>query len=159
MHCASHPDQAAVALCQGCQCGLCASCAAAFEQPACADCVLAHNQRVIRRFSRNLALMAVLGIASVAMCWGVLQPMYLALLGAAAAFSPWGWEFLARMGLASRVEYVSPVAQLSNVLLQLVFSMVVGVFVGPYQIYVAVAEIQNARSTNRQIEEARAGAY
>jgi len=156
VNCADHPYEAAVAVCVGCQRGLCAACAAEFGQPACANCVMAHNKGVIRGFTFKLAMMVVLCAASLGLAWTLLDAKYLALLGATSAFAPWGWEFMRRLGLARDVEYVSPVVQLSNILLQLLGAMVLGLVVGPYQLYKAVKEIRIARSTNQHLE-ARGG--
>lgn len=155
MNCAEHPFEAAVAVCPGCQRGLCAACAAEFGQPVCAPCVMAHNKGVIRSFTFKLAMMVVLCAASLGLAWGLLEAKYLALLGATSAFAPWGWEFMRRLGLARDVEYVSPVVQLSNILLQLLGAMLLGLVVGPYQLYKAAKEIRTARSTNHHIEETR----
>lgn len=152
MQCANHSEMAAVVLCAGCQRGLCTECAAEFGQPACARCVMAHNKGVIRSFTFKLVLMVVLCASSLGLAWPLLEAKYLALLGATSAFAPWGWDFMRRIGVIRDVEYVSPVVQLSSILLQLLGAMALGLVVGPYQLYKAAREIRIARDTNRNLE-------
>jgi hypothetical protein len=113
--------------------------------------VIAHNQGVIRSFAFKLAVMALLCVVSLVLAWSLLDAKYLALLGATSAFAPWGWSFMHRFGLIRNIEYVNPVVQLSNILLQLLGAMAFGLVVGPYQLYKAAREMRIAHNTNRNL--------
>ncbi len=154
MKCASHVDLDAVGVCNSCQKGLCQTCSSIFHPPECADCVAAHNKQVSFKFVRNLVTMGALFAATLWFAWQVLPFGKAVLVSLAVAFVPWGWEFLSRFFNAEN-PYQDLVTRMLSISIHLAGSLVVGLFVGPYQVYRTVRELQSIRETEKLLATLR----
>jgi len=156
MKCFSHPDGDAAAQCKSCSRGLCHSCAQRFSLMMCEGCILQHNGSVAR--SMYVRLIGT-GILFVLLSWLFLtmkpptleQGQYFTfavsrlLIALIFAFALWGWDFLDRH--TRHLVSASLPVWVFYFLFKFMLSIVIGIIVGPYQIYRMVKEIRTARQT------------
>lgn len=160
MKCAEHPNLDAVATCQGCGKGLCATCTGQFEQPLCHPCVVAHNRAVVAdhdqaiREERRPVLWAcavfVLVAGWVMAANGVAGIKPGLVTGFLFAMLPAGWKFLGRF-FDSGTGYQHAGARWVALPVHLMFSLLLGIVVGPFQIVRAVIRIKRLRREKQAI--------
>ena len=64
MNCFNHTDTTSVAMCQGCQKGLCTSCASAYNVPACQICHSNFRNESFKKVSNELLTVSVIAAAT-----------------------------------------------------------------------------------------------
>jgi hypothetical protein len=159
MKCSMHEIADATATCQDCGRGLCAPCTSRFDRVSCQTCLLSHNDLVEKRMYLGLAMTVIIfagatwfisGLAGGAdFDFGRLGKA--AFLGLMLAFTYWGWRFLSERG--PRVMFASPPMWAIYLFCKLIFAYVIGIFVGPYQIYRMHQQIALVRRTRMQIQQ------
>ena len=153
MKCANHPGADAIGLCTGCQQALCPACQIGDHEVLCRDCLVVHNQAVAGHFYKQLAISGGILAASLfflsktALTWDQIVIAALAL-----TFLPFGWSALSRI-FDSGSGYYHPLTRFIALSAHLVFSVLLGWLVGPWQIYKAIREILKAREANLAISD------
>lgn len=151
MKCANHPAEDAVGLCSGCGRALCPECQVGIEQVMCSPCLVAHNSQVIRQFSIQLGLGAVCGLLVFSLASSMPIPAgQMTLLTFMGACFPFGWAALSKY-FAPGGGYFGAMARWMSLAFHIATSAVLGCIVGPYQIYVALREINKGRMANRTV--------
>ena len=153
MKCFSHSDLDATATCQGCGKGLCAQCAGRFDATLCEGCLLGHNRAVAIEMYKGLAITIVIMVAGL---WFMISNntqgmsisgyVFSALLP---AFTYWGWKFISENQALSFIGNIN--FWLFYFMFKLIFAYIIGIFVGPYQIYKMISELRTTSQTKRQI--------
>ncbi len=152
MKCAQHVSLDAVGTCNGCGKGLCPECVSLFTPPLCGDCVTAHNAGVAKSLWLDLALMGVLFVAALVGLAGRVSTSDLILYTLMAAFFPPGWRFLSRYFSASG-GYRSPLLRWVNLSAKAGAAAVLGIVIGPIQLYKAWRELKTVRATREMLSQ------
>ena len=151
MKCANHPVMDAVGLCTGCSRALCPECQVGIEQVLCGGCLVAHNRQVIQGFYKQLALSAVCGLVAMILLAGSTLPGdRVVVLTIMATFFPFGWTALSKY-FAPGGGYFRATARWLSLAMHIATAALLGCFVGPYQIYVAIREIRKGKSANASV--------
>ena len=150
MQCAQHIDRGAVGTCNTCGRGLCSECMSTFDPPACTQCTLKHNSSVAAHLNRQLAVMAALFV--IALIFLLDRTSFgPAIAGALiAAFFPAGWNFLGRY-FSPGGGYRYPLARWMNLAVQAGLALMLGVVLGPIQLFQAWKQMQIVRDTKRNL--------
>jgi len=150
MQCTQHVDQGAVGTCNSCGRGLCPECISVFQPPLCPTCALAHNQGVERQLKRQLAWMGALFVIALILLMGHMTAP--SAIGGAlmVAFFPAGWRFLGKF-FSPDGNYLHPLARWMNLGFQAGLALMLGVVLGPIQLFKAWKEMQIVRATQRNL--------
>lgn len=162
MKCSTHADSDAAAQCRACSRGLCHACSSRFTLMMCEGCLLQHNRSIARSMYLKLAgtVVAFAFFAWMALSLehaplsGAEYAKYLAsrlMIAAFFAFAIWGWDFLDRN--VRHLVVATPLVWFFYLWIKLWLALLIGIFVGPYQIYRMVREIRTTRVTARGIAE------
>lgn len=153
MKCANHPLADAVGLCGGCSRALCAECQVGTDMVICSPCLIAYNGKVIRQFSIQLGLAAVCGLVVLTLISSSAMPAgQIVLLTFMAACFPFGWSALSKY-FSPGGGYFGVTARWLSLVMHIATSALLGCVVGPYQIYVALREINKGRTANRAVRD------
>lgn len=153
MKCANHPIADAVGLCNGCSRALCPECQVGAESVMCSPCLVAYNGKVIRQFSIQLGLAAFCGLVVFVMIASSPMPAgQIALVTFMAACFPFGWSALSKY-FSPGGGYFGATARWISLAFHIATSALLGCIVGPYQIYVALREINKGRTANRAVRD------
>lgn len=152
MSCAQHGDNETIAVCNGCGTALCQDCVRSDDGRLCGNCLVAHNNGVIRHFVLRLAGSALLLVFALGAVSNYPEAPFLLKLVAALTitFIPFGWRALSRV--------FSPGANpfsffgFVNLMAHLVFAALIGWIIGPYQLFKGIDEVVRARKTNTEIQ-------
>lgn len=121
-----------------------------FDPPACTQCTLKHNSSVAAHLKRQLAVMAALFVITLIFLLDrtSLGP---AITGAlVVAFFPAGWNFLGRY-FSPGGSYRYPLARWMNLAVQAGLALMLGVVLGPIQLFQAWKQLQIVRDTKRNL--------
>jgi uncharacterized membrane protein len=155
--CFTHPDIDASATCQSCSQGLCKACASRFDIMFCEGCLLSHNRTVTSQLYRGLAITGGIFLVCLYLISqsesssgdsvGVAKAIVPSLLF---AFIYWGWKFLS--GRFFRLQAASAPIWVIYMAIKLQIAVLIGILVGPYQIFNTVRELRKANQTKRDIQ-------
>jgi hypothetical protein len=153
MKCFSHVSRDATALCQGCQKGLCATCSIRFDTTLCEQCLLNHNKAVADDTYTDLLMTVILFLG---LTWFFHKPQAThlplvnsAMLGIIFSFTYYGWKFLTN--LFPTVWIGSGIVWMVVTIVKLFAAYVIGLIVGPIQIFRAFKTIHITSRLRRQI--------
>lgn len=151
MKCAHHPANDAIGLCTDCGLALCPDCRASDERLLCRNCLIQHNQRVIRHFglrlAGSLALFALAFVFVLQSPLGALEKLAICLM---AAFFPFGWSALSKV-FAPGNHYPFGIMRWVSLAGHAGASAALGWVVGPYQLYKGVRETLKAKQANASV--------
>ncbi len=153
MKCFNHPETDANGTCQDCGKGLCGNCIARFDFPLCEPCLLSHNSTVSKQLYMGLAITFIIFIGATYFSYfnmfqkeGIGDAM---LFGGFIAGTYWGWRFLTDH-LPSLTMGSYPVWMI-YLMLKFMVALVIGLFVGPYQIFKMFKELGAIQKVKGQI--------
>jgi hypothetical protein len=146
MKCFFHNDRDATAVCQDCGKCLCKECIPRVSKVSCVDCLIRRNNSARRQIYISLATAVIIFVVVISMLTDLKVSRTLVLdfsiswkLALCASFTYSGWKFL-----SGRRNYIF-IGNLSfwfiYIFTKLVFSFVVGLFVGPLRIFQMIREI------------------
>ena len=158
MKCAVHLDANSVAMCHGCGIGLCSDCSKRFNAIICEDCLIKHNKSINTEMYAGLVLTAVLLLPAMARIVTIILGhgpsttiMEFLFLGILPAFTVWGWKFLSDRQTLSFIG--NGRAWLVYFGVKLCIAYVIGIVVGPYQIYNCLKQISAVKKTKNQLAQ------
>ncbi|MFC7373082.1 hypothetical protein ACFQPF_15690 [Fictibacillus iocasae] len=135
MKCYKHYEMDAVSTCTVCGKALCPNCSEKFTYPSCDSCVLNQVSEQKSILIRNAIIMTVL------FAFGLTEGFMLAI---ALAGVPWGWSALNKI-TPNIFLFMPLMGWVIYFLIKLGLSMVIGVFVLPFQVMKIVKGLKEAK--------------
>lgn len=153
MNCFHHPDSPAVAMCPGCDRGVCHPCATRFAPALCESCVVSNNRRVAGRCIVRLAITFLLVAAPLALAVFQDDLGLLPALGVAGVLVAvyWGWTFLSERSPRDSVVVMAPVVLLVFIAVRFIAACAIGLFVAPWGIFKSIRELVTIKRTGHDI--------
>lgn len=156
MKCFNHNEMDATSTCQECSKGLCVNCSSRFNMMLCEGCLLSHNKSVATQMFTGLAITIAIFL-SFTYFFGSLESSSGESIGYSKAVFPslvlaftyWGWKFMTNYfpTLTMGTGFV----WLVYFFLKFTASCLIGLIVGPYQIFKMLKEIRMTNKVKGQI--------
>ena len=153
MECFNHPGEAAVGTCQKCGKALCQACFGRFNPPLCEPCLIAHNDSVASSLWVDLVITIVIFCAVSAFAiYNLEDQKHTGLIfGLVAAGAYWGYQFMGSIPMVKTILLGGRSAYLFALVFQLVFAILLGFIVMPWQIFKRVKEIVTIKKLKKMV--------